>query len=192
MIENKKPRIFAFIDSQNLNVSVQKLGWKMNWQKFHEFLAEKYGVTKSFMFIGYIPEFEKMYEQMHELGYAVVLKPTFDLTRPRPEAPENDEAEKPGEPEEKKPVKGNIDAELVLWAMKEISNYDKAIIVSGDGDFYCLVEYLESKGRLSQLLAPSGHYSSLYNRYEDYVVRLDQFRRELEYRDFKKRSKSSH
>jgi len=172
-----KPRVYAFIDSQNLNVSTQKFGWKMDWRRFRKFLADQYGVTEAFMFIGYMPENEGLYEQMHEAGYMVVLKPTFDMTKPRQEVTTETENE------EKKPVKGNIDADLVLWAMKEISNYDKAIIVSGDGDFYSLVEYLESKGRLLNLLVPSSHYSQLYNAYEKYVVRLDQFRRELTYHD---------
>lgn len=188
--DGKEPRVYAFIDSQNLNIGVQKSGWKMDWRKFRKFLADKYGVTKAFMFIGYIPENEDLYEQMHQAGYAVVLKPTFDLTRPQPEMMEvmHEEMGQKSEPEDKKPVKGNVDAELVLWAMKEMSNYEKAIIVSGDGDFYCLVEYLDQKGRLLNLLAPSQHYSNLYNQYEKYIVRLDQFRRELAYHDFKKRS----
>ncbi|HEX3568128.1 MAG TPA: NYN domain-containing protein [Candidatus Saccharimonadales bacterium] len=185
---DRPPRVFAFIDSQNLNLGVQKFGWKLNWQKFRVFLAEKYGVTKAYMFIGYIPENENLYEQMHEAGFAVVLKPTFDLTKPRPEATDV-EHEGGSETEEKKPVKGNIDAELVLWAMKEMSNYEQAIIVSGDGDFYCLVEYLEQKGRLKHLLTPSAHYSNLYNKYEQYIVRLDQFRKQLAYYDHRKPSK---
>ncbi len=182
-------RVYAFIDSQNLNLSVQKLGWKMDWRKFRQFLADKYGVSRAFMFIGYIPENEALYEQMHDAGYSVVLKPTFDLTKPRPETGQAEGAQKSGEADDKKPIKGNIDAELVLWAMKEMSNYEKAVIVSGDGDFYCLVEYLESKKRLLHLLAPTGHYSGLYNRYEDYVVRIDQFRRELAYHDYRKKKK---
>jgi uncharacterized LabA/DUF88 family protein len=179
-------RVYAFIDSQNLNLSVQKLGWKMDWRKFRQFLTDKYGVSRAFMFIGYIPENEALYEQMHDAGYSVVLKPTFDLTKPRAEA---GQPEKTADGDDKKPIKGNIDAELVLWAMKEMSNYEKAIIVSGDGDFYCLVEYLEAKKRLLHLLAPTGHYSGLYNRYEDYVVRIDQFRRELAYHDYRKKKK---
>lgn len=176
-----KEAVYAFIDSQNLNVGTQKFGWKMNWGKFRKFLEEQYGVTKAFMFIGYIPENESLYEQMHDAGYMVVLKPTFDMTKPRVEH-ENGEKR-----EDEKPIKGNVDAELVLWAMKEMSNYQKAIIVSGDGDFYSLVEYLEGKGRLKNLLTPSGQYSQLYNRYEEYVVRLDRFKRQLEYRDHKRR-----
>lgn len=174
------PRVYAFIDSQNLNIGTQKFGWKMNWARFRQFLAEKYGVEKAYMFIGYIPENEDLYEKMHEAGYMIVLKPTFDVTKPRSEGEDAREAEE-------KPVKGNIDADLVLWAMKEMPNYHQAIIVSGDGDFFSLIEYLEGKGRLKNILTPSGHYSQLYNQYEKYVVRLDQFRRELAYRDHKKR-----
>lgn len=177
MKKTEQPRVYAFIDSQNLNIGTQKFGWKMNWARFRQFLAERYGVEKAFMFIGYIPENEDLYEKMHEAGYMVVLKPTFDVTKPRAEEQKDDEKE------DAKPVKGNIDADLVLWAMKEMSNYQKAIIVSGDGDFYSLVEYLESKGRLLHILTPSGHYSQLYNAFEKYIVRLDQFRRVLAYRD---------
>jgi uncharacterized LabA/DUF88 family protein len=184
------PRVYAFIDSQNLNITTQKFGWKMDWRKFRQWLADEHGVTKAFMFIGYIPENEALYEQMHEAGYAVVLKPTFDLTRPHPDLIPEGETKPDNMPEEnKKPVKGNIDAELVLWAMKEMSNYEQAIIVSGDGDFYCLVEYLEEKGRLKCLLAPSAHYSSLYNRYEPFVQRLDMHRKELAYHDRKRTHK---
>ncbi|HEX7368320.1 MAG TPA: NYN domain-containing protein [Candidatus Saccharimonadales bacterium] len=183
----RKPAgIYAFIDSQNLNVGTQKFGWKMNWARFRKWLETQYGVTKAYMFIGYIPENESLYDQMHDAGFLVVLKPTFDITRPREHPEEGDKAD-----EEKRPVKGNIDADLVLWAMKEMSNYQKAIIVSGDGDFFSLVEYLESKGRLLHVLAPSGHYSQLYNKYEQYIVRLDQFKRTLAYHDRKDKKKPS-
>lgn len=200
-LKGRPERVYAFIDSQNLNVSTQKFGWKMDWRKFRKWLEDTYGVTKAFMFIGYVPENESLYEQMHDAGYAVVLKPTFDLTRPRPELMSEEAVEagketvmervqgaaRHSDDSNKKPVKGNIDAELVLWAMKELGNYEKAIIVSGDGDFYCLVEYLEQKKRLLHLLTPTAHYSSLYNRYDEYVVRLDNFKRELRYHDFRKK-----
>ncbi len=184
--QRSKPVVYAFIDSQNLNIGTKKFGWKMDWHKFRKFLTDKYGVSKAYMFIGYVPEFEAMYEQLHQTGYAVVLKPTYDMTRPRPEEPAPKEPGDISEPEEKKPVKGNIDAELVLWAMKEKNNYDKAIIVSGDGDFYCLIEYLDEQGKLAKVLAPNGHYSGLFNRYEKYIERLDQSRRQLAYHDRKK------
>lgn len=182
----RQPRVYAFIDSQNLNVTTQKDGWKMNWQKFRQFLSDEYGVEKAFMFIGYVPEFEPMYEQLHGQGYAIVLKQTFDMTRPVPEELKNG-----GEDGDKWRIKGNVDAELVLWAMKELPNYDKAIVVSGDGDFFCLVEHLEQKGKLLKLLTPNEHYSSLFNKYASYVEPLTKKRRQLEYFDRRKKGRRS-
>ncbi|MEO8863001.1 MAG: NYN domain-containing protein [Candidatus Saccharimonadales bacterium] len=188
--QQRKPKVYAFIDSQNLNVGIQKFGWKMDWSKFRKFLTDEYGVDKAFMFIGYVPEFEAMYEQLHQTGFAIVLKPTFDMTRVRPEVVEP----KPGEPEkeeEKRPTKGNVDADLVLWAMKELPNYQKAVLVSGDGDFYSLVEYLDSKNRLLKLLTPNGQYSNLYNKYEQYIDQLDKRRPLLAYHQHKRHRPNS-
>jgi uncharacterized LabA/DUF88 family protein len=195
-MNNQSKSVFAFIDSQNLNVSTQRLGWKMDWKKFRQYLSDKYGVEKAFMFIGYVPEFEEMYQQLHEAGYLIVLKPTFDMTRVRPDVNEQKEDGKDskvpeGKKQDERPTKGNVDADLVLWAMKELPNYSKAILVSGDGDFYALVEYLVEQKKLLKLLAPNAFYSSLYNRYDEYVDRLDQHRNELAYRDFKRRPKKS-
>ncbi|MBI2285748.1 NYN domain-containing protein [Candidatus Saccharibacteria bacterium] len=191
MDQQKRQRVYAFIDSQNVNVSTQKFGWKMDWRKFRRFLNDKYGVTQAYMFIGYVPEYEDMYEFLHDAGYSIVLKPTVDMNRPRDTVAQPQPAEKT-ESEEKKPVKGNVDAELVLWAMKELNNYDKAIIISGDGDFYCLAEYLDKEGKLLKLMPPNVHYSSLFKPYEKYIDHLGHYKRELAYRDrkFSKRKES--
>jgi uncharacterized LabA/DUF88 family protein len=190
---NPPKQNFAFIDSQNLTQTVQRLGWKMDWRKFRQYLKDTYGVTRAYMFIGYVPEFEAMYEQLHDMGYLIVLKPTYDMTRPREE--DLPESQKPDsksdkEAEDKKPTKGNIDADLVLWAMKELPNYDKAVIVSGDGDFYGLVEYLSEKRKLLKLLAPSMQFSNLYNTHIEYVERLDTKRNLLQYHDRRKKPKN--
>lgn len=177
--KKKKETIYAFVDSQNLNVSTQKFGWKVDWRKFRQFLKDKYGVTRAYLFIGYVPEMMEMYEFLHGLGYGVVLKPTFDWSKP----PE--EAKKVLESGDKKPVKGNVDADLVLWAMKEMKNYDKAVIVTGDGDFYSLIEYLEEQGKLQKILTPNVHYSSLFNRFKPHIEQLGKYKRQLAYRDRK-------
>ena len=186
----KKPN-YAFIDSQNLNLGIQKMGWKLDWRKFHEMLKNDYGVTNAYLFIGYLPENEQLYMQMHDLGYLIVLKPTLEAfadptkdkapTAVSPEVEPADAATTP--PERKNPVKGNIDAELVLYAMKEIPNYDKAIIVSGDGDFYCLVEYLAEHNKLHTVLAPNRFHSTLLKPFEQFVKRLDTMRPQLAYKD---------
>ena len=176
--QTAKPNTYAFIDSQNLNLGSQRMGWKMDWRKFRKFLRDKYNVTQAYMFIGYMSENESLYEYMHELGFLVVLKPTLDITGKTPE--KTDENDKPQ-------VKGNVDTELVLYAMKELPNYDKAIIVSGDGDFFGLAEYLEEQGKLANILTPNWQYSSLLKPFEKKIVRLDQKRRQLAYHDRKKK-----
>jgi len=181
MAKNHTQGNYAFIDNQNLNLGVQKLGWKMDWRKFRIFLKDTYNVEKAYMFIGHMPEHEDMYLKMHDLGYLVVLKPTFDMTRiHKPELASD--IKEDTKVEEKKPIKGNVDAELVLWAVKEMKNYKKALIVSGDGDFYSLVEYLVSEDKLLNLLAPNGQYSNLYNAFERYIDRIDKKRSVLAYR----------
>jgi hypothetical protein len=47
---------FAFIDGQNLNLGVQKLGWKLDFARFRRYLNEKYAVTTAYDFMGYVPE----------------------------------------------------------------------------------------------------------------------------------------
>ncbi len=181
----KKLANYAFIDSQNLNLGTQKMGWKMDWKKFREWLKTEYNVEKAFMFIGYMPDFEKLYDQLYSQGYLVVLKPTLEMFNTDEEGSRvKGEEEKT---EDKKVVKGNIDADLVLHVMKEFKNYDKAIIVSGDGDFFTLIEYLDEKNKLLHLMTPNWQYSSLLKPFEKYIVRLDQKRQELRYPDYKNR-----
>src|ERR1700686_1098979 len=104
---------YAFIDSQNLNLGTQKMGWKMDWRKFLQYLRDEYSVDKAYLFIGYIAENTAMYEQLHELGYLIVLKRTLEVKTPEGDKDKKEETQKPT-------VKGNVDAELVLFAMKEM------------------------------------------------------------------------
>jgi hypothetical protein len=45
---------YAFIDSNNLNLGIQKLGWKLDYRRFRIYLAEKYGVSRAYVFIGFV------------------------------------------------------------------------------------------------------------------------------------------
>lgn len=152
----------------------------MDWKKFRKWLEEKYGVTHAYMFIGYMPENESLYELMYSHGYLVVLKKTLEIKQPdKPEDGKPADKDK----EEKPMVKGNIDADLVLFAMKELPNYDKAVIVSGDGDFLSLVEYLAQEKKLLKLLTPNRRYSTLLEEFKEYIEGIDHHRHELAYHD---------
>ncbi len=101
-------KTFAFIDSQNLNLGVQSQGWKLDWRKFRQYLHNKYGVTKAYLFIGQVAGNESLYTFLQESDYVLIFKPTLY----RHEG-------------DKTIIKGNVDAELVLHAMIQYKSYDK-------------------------------------------------------------------
>ncbi|MDD5623741.1 MAG: NYN domain-containing protein [Candidatus Peribacteraceae bacterium] len=135
---------YAFIDAQNLNLGVRSMGWKIDWRKFRTYLAHKYRVQKAFLFVGYLPEQQRLYSALQQAGFILVFK-TVLVTRDGK-------------------VKGNVDAELVLHAMIEYPNFARAIIVTSDGDFACLVEYLSEKGKLLKVVSPTHQHCSVLLR----------------------------
>lgn len=159
----KIPKTFAFIDSQNLNLGVRSQGWKLDWRKFRQYLRNKYNVSKAYLFIGQVAGNESLYALLQESGYILIFKPTLE---------HHDHG--------KIKIKGNVDAELVLHCMIQYKIYDKAIIVSGDGDFHCLVEYLEKKNKLYRILVPNKHYSGLLRKFNDFILRVDLLKNSLE------------
>ena len=145
----KKQKVYAFIDSQNLNLGIKDQGWELDFKRFRIYLKDKYKVLKAFLFIGFIEKNQKLYNYLKKSGYELVFKPTVVS---------------------KHEVKGNVDAELVLHTMIEYPNYKNAIIVSGDGDFYCLVEYLDKNRKLEKIIIPNQKkYSQLLLKFKAYM-----------------------
>lgn len=158
-----KENNYAFIDSQNLNLGIQELGWKLDFKKFRIYLKDKYKATKAYIFIGYIPQNQDLYTFLQKSGYILIFKPTLILPEGKP--------------------KGNVDAELVLHAMIEFPNFDKAVIVTSDGDFYCLVDYFIKKNKLLKLIIPNRYkYSSLLRKFMLNIVFMNNLQRKLEYK----------
>lgn len=152
-------KIYAFIDSQNLNLGVRNsFKKKLDFKKFRVYLKEKYNVQKAYLFIGFVDKNTSLYQELQEAGYILILKPTLQV-----------KANKSAK------VKGNVDAELVLHTMIQFKNYDHAIIVSGDGDFHCLIEYLEKRNKLKKIIVPSGKYSSLLRKFGRFIVPVKLF-----------------
>lgn len=161
-MQNKQNN-YAFIDSQNLNLSIRNQGWILDFRKFRKYLEEKYGVTKAFIFIGYVPQNQDLYTNLQKDGFILIFKPTLQL------------------PDGK--VKGNVDAELVLHTMVEYNNYDKALIVTGDGDFYCLVDFLIKQNKLLKLMVPNkDSFSSLFRKLMLHTVFMNNLKEKLEYK----------
>lgn len=163
---------YAFIDSQNLNLGISKdiyrkkdliyKGWDLDFKKFRIYLTDKFRVNKSFLFIGYIPKYTALYSNLEKFGFILIFKPV--ITRKNSK------------------YKGNIDAELVLHSCKiTYDSYDKAVIVSGDGDFYCVHKFLKENKKLGTILIPnSKSESSLLKEFTSYKVYMEYEKGKLE------------
>lgn len=153
-------KVFAFIDSQNLNLGTSKdlykgqkriyQGWKLDFKKFRRYLFDKYRVVKAFLFIGFIPGNKQLYRSLKTYGYDLIYKPTVKDNQGK--------------------MKGNVDAELVLWAAAiEFGHFDQAVIVAGDGDYRCLYEYLIQRKKLLRIIIPNEKSeSSLLKPFQSY------------------------
>lgn len=156
-------KIYAFIDSQNLHLAIQEAGWNIDFRLFRVYLKEKYGVSKAYLFMGYVPKNEGLYNYLKKQDYQIIFKPTLQ--------------------NEKGVIKGNCDAELVLHCMIEYPHFGQAIIVSGDGDFHCLIEYLQKQKKLFKVGIPNKKkYSALLRKFASHFFFISKLRHLLEYK----------
>ena len=154
---------YAFIDDANLHRGIQELGWKLDYRRFRIFLHDKYHVSLAYLFLGYVPEFSGLYRDLQNWGYTLIFKPTLRNA--------NEE------------IKGNCDAELVLQAMIDFQDYEQAVIVTGDGDFACLVSYLIKEKKLGCVISPNPKKCSVLLKriVPEHHVFLDRFKERLEF-----------
>ena len=163
---HKKEKVFAFIDAQNIAKGVENSGWKINWGVFRQWLAKHHNVSQAYMYIGYMAENRDLYLQLNNNGFNIDLKQTVkSITR---------------DPMRSNDVKGNVDVDLTIGVWREYSNYDKAIIISGDGDFTSLIQHLIDNKKLKKIIVPE-FYSSLFKKFNEYVIELNNYRGELHY-----------
>lgn len=124
---------FAFIDIQNVTLGMRELGWRLDWRKFSLYLKEKYDVTKAFIFIGYIGRNKYFYDFLRSCGYILIFKPVIGA----------------GDT-----IKANCDGDMIMFAVSRCHNFNKAIIVTSDGDFYSTVKLLHRRKQLAVVLSP--------------------------------------
>lgn len=157
---------YAYIDGTNLYKGIDELGWKLNYRRFRVWLSEKYGVSKAYIFLGFVVTNSGLYRDIQNCGYTIIFKPTI----------RNSQGE----------LKGNCDAELVLQAVSDMyeQHYEKAIIVTGDGDFACLINFLSQRNRLRAVLSPNHKKASVLLRKAapNNILFLERFRNMLEYK----------
>ena len=163
---NKKLNNYAFIDSQNLNLGVQSMGWKLDFRRFRVYLREKYQVEIAYVFIGYIPANQNLYDSLQKAGYVLKFKPVLP--------------DKYGE------HKGNVDADLVLQTVVDFyeNRFDKAVIITNDGDFYSLVTFLRQHDRLETVISPCRQTCAILLRQaaKEKIDFVENLRQKLEYK----------
>lgn len=184
--QNKRTNI-AFIDAQNLYLGTTKcspcadaqgidfksmkmsnckcgFAWKVDLARFRIYLRDKYNVSEAYYVLGYVhDENGQLYQDIQKAGYIVLFKEHNYLARST--------------------KKGNVDTDIVFEAMKNLvdnKHFNKIVMVSGDGDYQKLIQYLISKGRFSKILFPNRMFaSSLYKKlgseYFDYLENLKSY-----------------
>lgn len=57
-----------------VNLSIRELGWELDFRKFRRYLTDKYRVSKAFLFLGFLPHYQKMYDFLTNVGFILVFK----------------------------------------------------------------------------------------------------------------------
>ncbi|MBP9701458.1 MAG: NYN domain-containing protein [Candidatus Pacebacteria bacterium] len=124
-----------YIDGNNLYRSAKELGFEIDYKKFKGWLRQKYTPDQVYLFIGLVPDRVKFYQHLQECGFILIFKQTISVSGV---------------------IKGNCDAELVLKTTSDFYTkaYEKCVLITGDGDFGCLVEFLNSNSALERVIAP--------------------------------------
>lgn len=145
----------AFIDGANLHRGVLGLGWELDYRRFRVWLKEKYNVNNAYIFLGLVPKNTDLYTYLQSSGFILIFKEiTYDGIGN---------------------IKGNCDADLVLSAVSNFyeKQFNKAIIVSSDGDYASLVKFLKNKNSLHTLISPHTKCSFLLRKLDVPIVYLE-------------------
>ena len=145
----EKENNLAFVDGQNLYLGTKQDRWNIDLFKFRVYLKDKYHISEAYYVLGFISEKEQeLYNNLQKAGFIVIFKEhnQYAVTK----------------------KKGNVDTDIVFEIMKNLvdnKDFDKIVLVSGDGDYKKLVEYLIKKNKFKKVLFPNKKFaSSLYKK----------------------------
>lgn len=162
IIINFMKRNLAFIDGQNLHMGTAKLSghsWRVDSVKLREYLRNKYKVDVAYYFLGCLDEnFRKMYTELQESGFVLMFREHNSAMIGK--------------------KKGNVDADIIFEIMQKLyrkEKFEKVVLVSGDGDYKKLVDFLIEENKFHKILFPNRKFrSSLYKELGNkYLVYLD-------------------
>lgn len=151
-MSDDEPKNIAFIDGQNLykgTTSSAGGSWRVDLARFRQYLLRKYGVSKAFYYMGcWLSVHRDLYGKMENAGFVAVFRQHSETMAAK--------------------KKGNVDVDIVFDVMLSLyrrEDFDRIVLVSGDGDYKSMVDFLIGEGRLRKVLAPNRHRaSSLYKQ----------------------------
>lgn len=136
-------RVSVFLDGSNF-FFMQKdaLGWFADPRRILEYI-ERYGeIVDAFYYIGTdgpsAARQDAFLRALPQMGYSLVTKPIKTMFDPGTG---------------KRIRKSNLDIEIALDMFNTIDNYDKAVLISGDGDFERALRLLKARGKQFLVLA---------------------------------------
>ena len=163
-------RISVFVDGANF-FFMQKdaLGWFADPKKLLDYIAKEGEIVDAFYYIGQDapPEAKQkaFLDALPGMGYSLVskqIKTIYDS--------------KTGTSKKK----ANLDIEIVLDMFNTIEHYDKAILISGDGDFERALTLLKARGKQFSVIATDKFMArELLNVAGRHYIKLDSIRKEV-------------
>lgn len=145
---NHERSVYAFIDASNLWAAQKVKGKLFDLKKLKEYLQKRYKTTKVIIF--YYDAYpadgtrdydasatkHKFYTYLKKgLQFEVRKKPLKQIRIANDDGSYN------------VTEKGNMDVEMTIDAVSRISEYDTAILFSGDSDFLELVTFIKNRGK---------------------------------------------
>lgn len=129
-------RVILLIDGANLYATAKSLAFDIDYKRLLSFFKQKSHLIRAIYYTAIADDQE--YSSIRPLidwldynGYTMMTKPTKEYT----------------DATGRRKVKGNIDIELAVDAMRLADTVDHFVLFSGDGDFRSLVSALQQKGR---------------------------------------------
>lgn len=125
--------------------------WSVDLAKLRVYLEQKYYVERAYYYLGFVQdgeEYEELYEEIQSAGFVLVFREHNSAMLGK--------------------KKGNVDSDIIFSIMKRLyrqEDFEKIVLVSGDGDYKMLVDFLIEENRLQKILFPDGkRASSLYKK----------------------------
>ena len=152
----------AYIDNQNLFMATschETSPWNVDMRKLRVYLRDKFKIEMASLYMGvFEEEYRRLYQAFRDMGYTVVFREHARIQRGK--------------------KKTNVDADIVFEMMLDAyasQLIEKAVLISGDGDYKKVVSHLIDVGKFEKLLLPSRiNASSLYKQVpEKFKLYLD-------------------